>query len=383
MIVLALGIAGCGPQEPAAQQRSDAAPTQQPAAPAAVITTNPADAATGVRPDTTVQVGVQDGLLSQVSLTRPDGEQVPGKLARDGLSWESTEPLTASTDYTLTVRAHNGDANRTDSTARFSTLTPADTQQVRISPREGASVGIAMPVTATFSRPVTNKAAAERRLVVESIPLVQGAWHWDSDTQATYRPRDYWPGGTRVTVHRDLNAVELAEGLWGVAEEPVTFTIGAATRSVVDLAAHTMTVHRNGQVLRTIPITAGKQGMQTRIGTKVIMSRETQRTMNSATVGIPKDDPDYYLLNVRYAMRLTNSGEFLHAAPWSAHAHGKANVSHGCTGMSTDNARWLMGESKIGDPVEFVGGTRPLHEGNGWTLWNVPFEEWKQGSALD
>lgn len=349
----------------------------------AVVRTAPTDGATGVRPDDPATVSVHDGRLSKVTLARPDGTHIPGEIARDGRSWTSTGPLPVAETLTLTARARNLDASeRVSVSSVFTTLSPRDTEKVAISPRTGARVGVAMPIIATFDYPVRDKATVESRLRVESTPTVEGSWHWDSDRSVTYRPRAYWPGGASVKVHADLTGVEITDGIWGAAREPVSFSIGAATVSVVDLTNHTMTVTRDGQVLRTIPITAGKDGMETRVGTKVIMTREASRRMDAATVGIPKDDPDYYNLDVQYAMRLTYSGEFLHAAPWSASSHGKANVSHGCTGMGDADARWLMGESNVGDPVEFIHGTRPLDSGNGWTMWNTPYEQWRVGSAL-
>jgi hypothetical protein len=85
---------------------------------------------------------------------------------------------------------------------------------------------------------------------------------------------------------------------------------------------------------------------------------------------------------VPYALRVTWSGEFVHGAPWSVRNQGRANVSHGCVGMSMADARWLFGVTKVGDVVKVVGSTRPLEPNNGWTDWNVPWERWQQGSAL-
>ena len=176
--------------------------------------------------------------------------------------------------------------------------------------------------------------------------------------------------------------VEAAPGVWGGKAQSSTFQIGSATVSTVDIAAHTLTITRDGAVLRTIPITTGKDGYETRNGTKVIISRETEHRMDAATLGTDKNDPDYYNLVVKYAMRLTWSGEFIHAAPWSVGQQGSANVSHGCTGMSTADAKWLFEQSKVGDVVTFVGGQRSLEWGNGYTAWEMGFEQWAQGSAL-
>jgi lipoprotein-anchoring transpeptidase ErfK/SrfK len=151
--------------------------------------------------------------------------------------------------------------------------------------------------------------------------------------------------------------------------------------SVVDVATHVMTVSIDGQVARTIPVTTGKDGFATRGGTRVISEKLEATRMDAASTGITPGDPEYYNLDVRYAMRMTNSGEFIHAAPWSAAWHGTANVSHGCVGMSTRDARWLFERSRIGDVVSVVNSTRPLEPDNGLTHWNLSWQEWVAGSA--
>jgi hypothetical protein len=63
-------------------------------------------------------------------------------------------------------------------------------------------------------------------------------------------------------------------------------------------------------------------------------------------------------------------------------SQGNANVSHGCTGMSTENAAWLYDMTRRGDVVEYTGTDRPMTLDNGYGDWNVDFATWKQGSAL-
>ena len=143
-----------------------------------------------------------------------------------------------------------------------------------------------------------------------------------------------------------------------------------------------MRITRNGQTIRVIPITTGKKGFETRSGVKVIENKELTRLMDASTGGTNKTDPEYYRLTVQFAMRLTDTGEFLHAAPWSVGAQGHANVSHGCTGMSLENAKWLYNQSEIGDVVIYTGNDRPMEGFNGIGLWNIPLDQWTQGSAL-
>ena len=113
-----------------------------------------------------------------------------------------------------------------------------------------------------------------------------------------------------------------------------------------------------------------------------MLEKHVLKVMDSATVGIPKGSPDYYKLDVPYALRVTWSGEFVHAAPWSTANQGLANVSHGCVGMSLSNAIWLFNLTTVGDVVKVINSPRTLEPGNGYTDWNVPWKQWRKGSAL-
>ena len=149
--------------------------------------------------------------------------------------------------------------------------------------------------------------------------------------------------------------------------------------SYVNLQTHMMKVTRNGKTLRTIPIAAGKPGFETRSGIKVILTKELSRRMDAATGGTSQDSPEYYNLVVQYALRVTWSGEFLHAAPWSVGNQGVYNSSHGCVGMSTENAKWFYDQSEIGDVVVFTGSNRQMTMDNGIGDWNAPLERWSEG----
>jgi lipoprotein-anchoring transpeptidase ErfK/SrfK len=251
-----------------------------------------------------------------------------------------------------------------------------------VAPLQGETVGVGMPVVVTFDVPVTDKAEFEKNMKVSSKPAQAGAWHWLSDNEAHWRPRSYWKAGTDVSVDIDVNGVAAGNGIYGQEDREVDFEIGDAHIYKVDMKTHQMKVFSNGKLLRTIPITTGEQpAFTTRSGIKVIMEKFDSKRMNSETVGITGADA-YDIDNVQWAMRVTNSGEFIHAAPWSVGSQGYANVSHGCTGMSTDNAGWLYSMSVRGDVVEYTGTDRPMEDGNGYADWNMGFKEYKQGSAL-
>jgi lipoprotein-anchoring transpeptidase ErfK/SrfK len=171
-------------------------------------------------------------------------------------------------------------------------------------------------------------------------------------------------------------------GVWGKDNATVSFSTGPSMISYVDMTTDQMKVVRDGTLVRVIPITTGKPGFETRSGVKVIMNKERTRIMDAATGGTSTTDPEYYRLEVEYAMRLTYSGEFLHAAPWSVSHQGHSNVSHGCTGMSTANAAWLYANSTIGDVVVYSAGHHLMELSNGIGVWNVSWARWQQYSSL-
>ena len=338
----------------------------------------------GWAPDEPIVVTAVAGSLHAVEVTTADGHTVPGSLAEDARRWSSTGALRPATTYR--VRASlTGSAGTDPVTTSVSLTTTASAAQfrARISPRDGATVGVGMPILVTFSAPVAgeHRAGVQRALHVHSSPAVEGAWSWVSDTKVAYRTREYWPAGSTVSVRADLAGVLAGELVWGDQDKAVDFTIGRSVVSVVDVATHQMTVRIDGQVARTIPVTTGKDGFATRGGTRVISEKLAATRMDAASTGITPGDPEYYNLDVRYAMRMTNSGEFIHAAPWSAASHGRDNVSHGCVGMSTADARWLFDQSRVGDVVSILNSTRPLEPGNGLTQWNTAWPDWQAGSS--
>jgi lipoprotein-anchoring transpeptidase ErfK/SrfK len=376
-LVVSGALAGC--QDSSNDTRRTAGAAKQspvPSQPPATIAVSPANGAGTVRPDKPVAVTVSGGRLTSVTVTADGGQPVSGAIAAGGGAWTSTGKLQPGTRYQVSATAKNPDGVAATSASSFTTLTPQRTVSASVVPGNGWTVGVGMPVVVEFSRPVKDRAAAERGLSVTSSPRVEGSWRWFSSSQVQWRPRQYWPSGTSVTVATSLSGVELAPGVWGKNRRSTSFRVGSAMISTVDVRRHTMTVKRDGRTIRTIPVTTGKQGFATRNGVKVIMSRESSRRMDAETTGIARSDPEYYDVKVKYAMRLTHSGEFVHAAPWSVGSQGRANVSHGCTGMSTAHAQWLYSQSKVGDVVVYTGSKRPLEWGNGYTVWDMSYDRW-------
>ncbi len=356
------------------------APSSPAAAPAsaALMSFAPSGGSSNVRPDRPVTVSIVGGTLDTVTAADAKGKKLAGEIDSTG-TWRVTDALAAGTRYTVTARATDANGAALTKTSTFSTMKVSRFASTTIIPGDDWTVGVGMPVIVVFSSPVKNKQAAVSALTVKSTPEVEGAWRWFSATEVHWRPKEYWPTGTKVLVTAATSKVELASGVWGKRTVTSSFSIGRSQIMTVDVAKHRLTVERDGAVVKTIPVTTGKSGFRTRNGIKVVMSRESQVRMDASTLGTDKNDPDYYNLLVNWALRVTYSGEFLHAAPWSVGSQGRANVSHGCTGMNTANARWLYDNSQVGDLVVYTGSPRSLEWANGYTEWNKSFEDYAAG----
>lgn len=364
--------------EPAASVSAEPSPT-----PEATVSTSLEGRQRPVPVDEAVEVAAKDGTLDRVVVRAP-GERLPGQVSDDGAVWTASGRLEPGLRYRVRAVAVDADGRRTTHRSAFRTQDlPLDRQTYpSIAPLEGETVGVGMPVIVQFDVAVTDRASIERHLSVETTPKQAGSWHWVNGNEVRWRPKRYWKPGTEVTVNADINSVPAGKGVYGQVSRTVSFDIGDAVVSKVDVAAHTMQVFINGDLARVMPVSAGKPGFITRSGTKVIIEKVRDKVMDAATLGIPEGDPEYYRLDVEYAMRVTYSGEFLHAAPWSAGSQGVANVSHGCVGMATDNAAWLFDLTKRGDVVEVTGSDRHMTLYNGYGDWNASFEEYAEGSAL-
>ena len=342
---------------------------------------SPANKATDVPVDSTVTVKATSGTFTGVKVAKPDGHTVPGSLSEDKRSWKANDLLDPGLRYTVTATGKTGTV-----TSSFTTRALSLAQQTfaTIVPVDRSEVGVGMPVSVLFDVPVKDHAAFEKRMHVISTPAQNGSWYWVSDKEARYRPQNYWKPGTSIKVDLDLNGASAGGGVYGQHDRAATYKVGDAHVIKINAATHQMKAFSNGKLLRTIPVTTGKPGFTTRSGIKVISEKHRVKQMRSETIGISdQSSSDYYDLDdVEYAMRNNNSGEFIHAAPWSTGSQGYANVSHGCTGISTANAAWLSGLARIGDVVETTGTDRGMEWDNGFGDWNLSWAEYQKGSAL-
>jgi lipoprotein-anchoring transpeptidase ErfK/SrfK len=331
----------------------------------------PADGATGVPAAAEVVLAGADPKTT-VTLTDASGTAVAGALRADRSSWVPAEPLKWGTTYTATV-------GTTGKKISFTTMKrPGNTVRASTPLVDDAVYGVAMPLIVRFGTdiPKDRRAAVEKRLFVTSEPAQPGVWSWFSGTEVHYRTRDYWQTGTRFAVRVATGGLPLGDGTYGADDLTIRASIGNKVEMVTDNATKTMTVKVDDQVARTIPVSLGKPGKPSSSGHLVVM------TKNYAELFVGNDPGDSYRTTVYWTQRLTIGGEYIHAAPWSVGDQGRRNVSHGCTNMSTENAKWLFGITHVGDPVVVTGTEAKLQWGNGWTDWDRSFDEYAQGSAL-
>lgn len=365
-----VGLTACGTAGAATWHAADGS---VPASGDTVSITAPADGATNVATAVELTLTGPNAASANVVLTDAAGTTVPGAMRADGSAWLPAAQLTYGTTYTArltgasTKKVTFTTMNQPSRLVRASTPLPS-----------GQIYGVALPIVVIFAADVAadQRANVERRLLVDSEPAQVGSWHWFSGQEVHFRTKDYWQEGTKLSVRLAVGGLSLGGNGYGAKDVTIHATIGEKILMSTDDATHTMTVTRHDQVIKTLPVSLGKASTPSSSGAMVVMTKNYSELFVSTVPG------DSYRETVYWTQRLTSGGEYIHAAPWSVDSQGKRNVSHGCTNVSTANAKWLFGFTHVGDPVVVKGTPRKLEWGNGWTDWNRPWDEYVKGSAL-
>ncbi len=348
----------------------------------AVLAVLPKDGAQDVAPTGGLKVTVASGKLTQVAVTDKNGKPVDGAIAADGLSWAPTGALQVGMAYKVSAQAVDAAGLQSAIDSGFTTLTPAKTVSTNDNISSGGSYGVGMIVSVNFNKDIVNKADVVNGIVFEASDGTTVKGHWFGNRRVDFRPAAYWKAGTKVTIHYKLKSVQVSPGVYGDVDHDEPFTIGRSQISTADAKSDQMTVVRDGKTVQTIPITAGNDQNPSWNGTMVIEGKDKVTRMNSATVanvvGGEYDVPD-----VPHAMRLTDSGTYVHGNYWG-NAFGKSNASHGCIGVQDgkggdDNsvAGKFYASSMIGDVViikNSIGKT--VSASNGLSGWTLPWASW-------
>ncbi|WP_425592285.1 L,D-transpeptidase [Corynebacterium callunae] len=379
LTVGALALSGCTIDRNVDAQEADAqeATVTQEKLLAPVVSVD--DDAENVNPAEPVIVKSMGEGLDEVTMTNEEGYEVESELSADGRTWTTAETLGYTRTYTIKASDKNGEST----TTVFSTITPSSTTSVALSPLADSVVGVGQTIGFRFGSPVGDREAAEAALTVETSPHVDGAFYWLNEYEVRWRPEEYWAPGTSVTVEANIYGEKLGDGLWGETNNATNFTIGDRVEAVADDATKTMSVYKNGELLRTMPVSFGRDTAEfaTPNGTYIIGDRNESMIMDSTTFGLGYEEGGYRT-SVQYATQMSYSGIYVHAAPWSVGSQGNTNVSHGCINVSTENAQWFQETVKRGDIVTVkntVGSTLSGTDGLG--DWNIPWSEWSAGNA--
>ncbi|MGW3418188.1 L,D-transpeptidase [Streptomyces phaeochromogenes] len=339
-------------------------------------------------------VKVSDGRLTEVAMKESaTGAAVPGTLAANGKSWKPKEQLERGTKYQISATAKDGDGKPSAANSIFTTVSTGNSFIGTYTPDGGAKVGVGMPVSFTFDKAIGDgkfRKDVQSHITVTSSSGQKVVGHWFGAQRLDFRPQAYWKAGSKVTMKIDLDGVEGANGVYGVQDKTVTFTVGRSQVSTVDVNTQTMTVVRDGRTVKTIPISAGSPDNSTYNGQMVISEKFRQTRMNGSTVGY---GGEYDIADVPNAMRLTTSGTFIHGNYWYNQGNppfGKQGTSHGCVGMADMQgaggdtvAKWFFDSSLVGDVVTVKNSPdKTVAPDNGLNGWNMAWSAWTAGSAL-
>lgn len=376
---------------------TSAGPSTPPPDPAEVTVT-PADGAQAISPITPVTVSIAKAVLGSVTLTDAKGVAVEGALSTDMLTWKSSKPLEYNGQYTLVAKYETLGQQREKRTT-FSTVTVDETNKTLpyfentggMSLNDGAVYGVGQVAVVHFDEAIKDRAMAQKLLKVTTTPPVEGAWMWTTDKTVAWRPKDYYPSGTKVAIEVKAFGKQVSPGLWGEKDIAIAFSIGESHVSIADDNTKQVQVFVNGQMVRSMPTSMGQGGNEvingqtfhfwTQRGVYTVLDKANPVIMDSSTYGLPINSRLGYKQTIGWATRISNDGIYLHALD-NIGAQGVRNESHGCLNLSPANAQWFFGLSQPGDVVEVrnTGGPALEQWQNG--DWSVPWATWVAGSAL-
>ncbi|WP_063046062.1 L,D-transpeptidase [Nocardia pseudovaccinii] len=350
--------------------------------PVAKVTLTPGADAKNVNPTAPISVTVTDGTIDQIALTNANGKQVAGELAADKHSYQTTEPLGYDAKYTWSGTVVGIDHKPVPIDGAFTTLAPKNTFPATLNIADNQEVGIAAPIILQFKGSVQNKAAVEKALTITTNPPTEGAWAWFPDdnggSRVHWRPKDYWTPGTTVHVAAKLYGLDLGGGNYGYSDLTSDFRIGRSQIVKASAPSHRMQVVRDGQVVVDIPVSYGEGNEArnvTRSGVHVVTEKYEDFMMSNP--------PFYTNVRERWAVRISNNGEFIHANPESLSAQGSSNVTNGCINLSPSDAQAYFPTALYGDPVEVTGTSIALSAADGDLYdWTIDWNTWTGLSAL-
>ncbi len=365
-----------------------AAPTSG-AAPAtnARIIASPKFGTADIGPTSGVTITTFNATITELTVTGSDGRTVNGEIESGGATWTLTDRLRFGTTYTFAGKATDTAGTEVPIEGQLTTANPSSTMGLNWVVEEGGTYGVGQPIIVVFDRQVTNRAEAEKALKVTTDKGdIVGSWGWLQDediqgkglqSQVHWRPKDFWPANTKVTVQADMYGVDFGGGEWGGDDVTRNFTIGRSLIVTADVNSFRLKVEQDGVQIRDYPVSYGKGDgdRATRSGIHLVQQKKPEYEMCNARF-------NYCGVKVTWAVRINNNGEFIHENDSTIPYQGIANVSHGCVNMSTANAKDFYDMSLIGDPVIVSGTGVDMSEQDYIYDWIYSWERWKGLSAI-
>ena len=382
LTVLAVGVVAPGALASCFGQSSKQSQSGGPP-PKPTVTYRPAAGAGDILPTAPIGADVRDGWFQRITLTNAEGKVVAGIISHDRTSFTITEPLGYGGQYTWGGSAVGRDGVPVPVSGSFTTIKPSKTVSGQFQLADGQTVGIAAPVIVQFDASISDKAAVERALKVTTDPPTEGSWAWLPDeakgSRAHWRTKEYYQPGTKVNVDARLYGVGFGDGAYGAEDASLNFTIGRRQIVKGNAPTHRIQVETDQGVIMDFPCSYGSADLPrnvTRSGTHVVTEKYADFYMSNPAAG-------YNNIHERYAVRISNNGEFIHCNPESLGAQGNTNVSNGCINLNLENAIQYFNSAIYGDPVEITGTSIQLSYSDGdlWD-WAVDWETWRSMSAL-
>ena len=369
---------------PASSAAASSAPVSSAAASSAIalpvvkVSSAPAFGTKTLAPADPVKITATQGKITKLTVTSPSGKVLKGAISADGTSWTLGEVLGYSKSYKVAGTATGTDGKVVPISGSYTTVTPKTKVRTTISPGDGKVVGVATSVIVSFSVKPADGDAIAKNISITTTPKVAGAWVWiqhdDGLWALDFRTKSYWPENTKVHVSAKVYGLKFGNGLYGGDDVTSDFTIGRNQVVKADVNSHDLLVFQDGKQVAAYPASYGKGDTPdkiTRSGIHVVNDMFPTKLMSN---------PKYGYTNVleKWAVRISDNGEFIHANPNTVGDQGNTNVSHGCVNLSLASAEAYYKSALLGDPVEVTGTTINLSASDGdlfdwtysWDTWN-------------
>ena len=298
------------------------------------------------------------------------------------MHWSTTERLGYNRMYTLTAKARGlgGVATRQ---LTFQTHSPHNLTMPYAMPHDGEVVGVGEPVAIQFDEDIANREAAEKAIVVTTDPPVEGAFYWLNKREVRWRPEHFWKPGTNVNIAVNTYGVDLGDGVFGEDNVRSHFTVGDEVIATADDNTKMVTVRVNGDVVKTMPTSMGKDSTPTASGTYILGVRFAHMIMDSSTYGVP----------VELAQRISHRGGFRHPDVLQRSIRALGAVVGGRSRPHQHQPRLPQREPEQRPMVLRAHQARrrrarcstrigpPLSGTEGLGDWNIPWDQWHAGNA--